>query len=140
MPFLHFFDGFRTSHELNTLTLVTDADLRAMIDDDLVRAHRARALNPEHPFIRGTAQNPDTFFQARETVNPFYARVPGMVQAAMDAFAKLTGRQYRLFDYEGPDDAERVVILMGSGAETARNTAATLRASGSWTNWHRATW
>src|ERR1700680_641118 len=101
VPFLHFFDGFRTSHELNTLTLVTDGDLRAMIDDDLVRAHRSRALNPEHPFIRGTAQNPDTFFQARETVNPFYARVPGIVQGAMDTFANLTGRQYRLFDYEG---------------------------------------
>jgi pyruvate-ferredoxin/flavodoxin oxidoreductase len=100
VPFLHFFDGFRTSHELNTLTLLSDAELRAMIDDDLVRAHRNRALTPEHPFIRGTAQNPDTFFQARETVNPFYARTPGIVQAAMDAFAKLTGRQYHLFDYE----------------------------------------
>jgi pyruvate-ferredoxin/flavodoxin oxidoreductase len=130
VPFLHFFDGFRTSHELNTLTLLSDADLRAMIDDDLVRAHRARALNPEHPFIRGTAQNPDTFFQARETVNPFYAATPVIVQAAMDDFAKLTGRQYRLFDYEGPDDAERVLILMGSGGETARDTAAALRNSG----------
>jgi len=130
VPFVHFFDGFRTSHELNTLTLLNDADLRALIDDELVRAHRARALNPEHPFIRGTAQNPDTFFQARETVNPFYARVPGIVQAAMDALAKRTGRQYRLFDYEGPDDAERVVILMGSGAETARGTAEALRQAG----------
>ena len=130
VPFLHFFDGFRTSHELNTLTLLSDAELRAMIDDELVRAHRARALNPEHPFIRGTAQNPDTFFQARETVNPFYARLPGMVQAIMDAFANLTGRQYRLFDYQGPDDAERVVILMGSGAETARGTAEALRQGG----------
>ena len=88
MPFLHFFDGFRTSHEVNTLTLLSDAQIRAMIDDDLVRAHRARALNPEHPFMRGTAQNPDTFFQARETVNPFYARTPGIVQAAMDHFAE----------------------------------------------------
>jgi pyruvate-ferredoxin/flavodoxin oxidoreductase len=130
VPFLHFFDGFRTSHELNTLTLLSDADLRAMIDDELVRAHRARALNPEHPFIRGTAQNPDTFFQARETVNPFYAAVPGIVQATMDAFAELTGRQYRLFDYEGPDDAERVIVLMGSGAETARDTATALRNKG----------
>jgi pyruvate-ferredoxin/flavodoxin oxidoreductase len=130
VPFLHFFDGFRTSHELNTLTLLSDAELRAMIDDDLVRAHRARALNPEHPFIRGTAQNPDTFFQARETVNPFYARVPGIVQEAMDAFAHLTGRQYSLFDYEGPDDAERVIILMGSGVETARGTAEALRRMG----------
>jgi len=130
IPFLHFFDGFRTSHELNTLTLLSDADLRATIDDELVRAHRARALNPEHPFIRGTAQNPDTFFQARETVNPFYSRVPGIVQAAMDVLAKRTGRQYRLFDYEGADDAERVVILMGSGAETARGTAEALRQAG----------
>ena len=130
VPFLHFFDGFRTSHELNTLTLLSDATLRAMIDDERVRAHRARALNPEHPFIRGTAHNTDTFFQARETVNPFYAKVPGAVQAVMDAFAKLTGRQYRLFDYEGPDDAERVVILMGSGAETARGTAEALRRAG----------
>ncbi len=130
VPFIHFFDGFRTSHEVNTLTLLSDAEIRAMIDDDLVRAHRARALNPEHPFIRGTAQNPDTFFQARETVNPFYVRVPGIVQSTMDAFAKLGGRQYRLFDYEGPDDAERVVILMGSGAETARATVAALRQAG----------
>ncbi len=130
VPFLHFFDGFRTSHELNTLTLLTDAQIRAMIDDALVRAHRARALNPENPFIRGTAQNPDTFFQGREAVNPFYARVPGIVQSAMDDFAKLTGRQYHLFDYEGPADAERVLVLMGSGAETARETAAALRAAG----------
>ncbi len=130
VPFLHFFDGFRTSHEVNTLTLLSDAQIRAMIDDDLVRAHRARALGPEHPFVRGTAQNPDTFFQARETVNPFYARTPGIVQAAMDRLAGLTGRQYHLFDYEGPADAERVIVLMGSGAETARDTAAALRESG----------
>ena len=102
----------------------------AMIDDDLVRAHRARALNPEHPFIRGTAHNPDTFFQARETVNPFYAALPGIVQAEMDRFAAMTGRQYHLFDYDGPADAERVVVLMGSGAETARETAAALCARG----------
>jgi pyruvate-ferredoxin/flavodoxin oxidoreductase len=94
VPFLHFFDGFRTSHELNTLNLLSDADIRAMIDDDLVRAHRNRALNPEHPFIRGTAQNPDTFFQARETVNPFYARCRPSCSRSMDRFAKLTGRQY----------------------------------------------
>ena len=100
-----------------------------MIDDDLVRAHRARALDPEQPFVRGTAHNPDTFFQARETVNPFYAALPGIVQAAMDRFAALTGRQYHLFDYDGPADAERVVVLMGSGAETARETAAALRAA-----------
>ena len=102
VPFVHFFDGFRTSHEINTLSVLSDAEIRAMIDDDLVRAHRARALNPEHPFIRGTAHNPDTFFQARETVNPFYAQLPEIVQASMDSFARLTGRQYRLFDYRGP--------------------------------------
>ena len=127
VPFIHFFDGFRTSHEVNALILLSDAEIRTMIDDDLVRAHRARSLNPEHPFIRGTAHNPDTFFQARETVNPFYAKAPGIVQSTMDAFAKLTGRQYRLFEYEGPGDAERIIILMGSGAETARTTAVALR-------------
>src|ERR1700690_4495929 len=111
IPFIHFFDGFRTSHEINTLTLLGEAEIRAMIDDDLVRAHRARALNPEHPFVRGTAHNPDTFFQARETVNPFYAQAPGIVQAVMDRFSKLTGRQYHLFEYDGPADAERVVVL-----------------------------
>ncbi len=130
VPFLHFFDGFRTSHEINTLTLVDDADIRAMIDDATVRAHRSRALNPENPFVRGTAQNPDTFFQGRETVNPFYAATPEIVEKAMDDFAKLTGRQYRLFDYDGAKDAERVVILMGSGAETARDTAAALNKAG----------
>ncbi|HVW69361.1 MAG TPA: pyruvate:ferredoxin (flavodoxin) oxidoreductase [Steroidobacteraceae bacterium] len=130
VPFIHFFDGFRTSHELNTLSLLSDADIRAMIDDDCVRAHRARALDPEHPFIRGTAHNPDTFFQARETVNPFYAQLPDTVQSVMDQFAERTGRHYRLFDYEGPDDAERVVILMGSGSETARQTGAALRRAG----------
>jgi pyruvate-ferredoxin/flavodoxin oxidoreductase len=130
VPFVHFFDGFRTSHEVSTLTLVDDAKIRAMIDDELVRTHRARALNPEHPFIRGTAQNPDTFFQGREAVNPYYAATPDIVQGAMDQFAKLTGRRYRLFDYEGPDDAERVVVVMGSGAEVARETAAALRRAG----------
>jgi pyruvate-ferredoxin/flavodoxin oxidoreductase len=130
VPFLHFFDGFRTSHEVNTLELVPDEAIRAMIDDDLVRAHRARALDPEHPVIRGTAHNPDTFFQARETSNPFYAALPGYVQAAMDKFAGLTGRQYRLFEYDGAPDAERVIVLMGSGAETARETAAALVARG----------
>src|SRR6516162_3134035 len=93
VPFLHFFDGFRTSHEVNTLELLSDAQIRAMIDDELVHAHRARALDPEHPFVRGTAHNPDTFFQARETVNSFYAHTPAIVQAVMDRFAKLTGRQ-----------------------------------------------
>jgi len=130
VPFLHFFDGFRTSHEVNTLELLEDSDIRAMIDDQTVRAHRMRALNPEHPFIRGTAQNPDTFFQEREAVNPFYAKTPAITQAAMDRFAALTGRKYHLFDYEGPADAERVLVLMGSGAETARETAAALQRAG----------
>jgi pyruvate-ferredoxin/flavodoxin oxidoreductase len=126
VPFLHFFDGFRTSHEINTLTLVDDATVRAMIDDDMVRAHRERALNPEHPFIRGTAQNPDTFFQGRESANTFYAEVPAIVEEAMTRFEALTGRPYRLFDYDGPDDAERVVMLMGSGSEVLRETVADL--------------
>ncbi len=130
VPFLHFFDGFRTSHEVNTLDLIEEVDIRAMIDDDLVRAHRARALAPERPMVRGTAHNPDTFFQARETANPFYAATPGHVQAAMDRFAALTGRQYRLFDYHGAPDAERVLVLMGSGAQTARETADALLACG----------
>ena len=130
VPFLHFFDGFRTSHEVNKITLLSDAQIRAMIRQDLVRAHRNRALNPEHAFVRGTAHNPDTFFQARETVNPFYARVPAIVQATMDRFAALTGRAYKLFDYDGPPDAERIIVLMGSGAETTRETAAFLRKTG----------
>ncbi len=130
VPILHFFDGFRTSHEVNTLTLLDDAEIRALIDDDLVRAHRARALDPEHPVVRGTAHNPDTFFQARETVNPFYAAMPGHVQAAMDRLAAVTGRRYSLFAYDGPADAERVLVVMGSGAETARETAQVLRTRG----------
>ena len=130
IPFLHFFDGFRTSHEINTITVLSDAQIRAMIRDDLVRAHRARALTPEHPVVRGTAHNADTFFQARETVTPFYARVPAIVQATMERFAALTGRAYKLFEYEGRPDAERVIVLMGSGAETARATAAFLRDAG----------
>jgi pyruvate-ferredoxin/flavodoxin oxidoreductase len=130
VPFLHFFDGFRTSHELNTLTLLTDGEIRAMIRDDLVRAHRSRALNPETPFIRGTAHNPDTFFQAREAVNPYYIEVADIVEAAMHRFGALTGRNYRLFEYEGAPDAERVVVLMGSGSETVRETVAALRKSG----------
>ena len=130
VPFLHFFDGFRTSHELNTLDLLGDDDIRSMIDDDLVRAHRARGLSPEHPFIRGTAQNSDTFFQAREAVNPYHERTPGIVEGAMKRFAARTGRRYRLFEYEGAPDADRVLILMGSAAETARAAAAVLRAAG----------
>ncbi len=130
VPFIHFFDGFRTSHELNTFSLLDDSDIRAMIDDDLVRAHRARALDPEHPFVRGTAHNPDTFFQTREAVNPFYAATPGIVDEAMQRFEKLVGRRYRPFDYVGAPDAERVLILMGSGAETACETVKALAARG----------
>jgi pyruvate-ferredoxin/flavodoxin oxidoreductase len=130
VPFLHFFDGFRTSHELNTLILLSDEEMRSMISEDLVRAHRARALSPEHPFIRGTAHNPDTFFQVREAVNPYYAKVPAIVESAMNRFATLTGRAYRLCEYEGAPDAERVIVVMGSGAETSLETAKALCARG----------
>ncbi|MBO0731112.1 MAG: pyruvate:ferredoxin (flavodoxin) oxidoreductase, partial [Acidimicrobiaceae bacterium] len=130
VPFVHFFDGFRTSHELNTIELLSDEDLRALIPEDLVRAHRARAMSPERPFVRGTAQNPDVYFQARETVNPFYVRVPGVVQSAMDRLGERTGRHYRLVDYFGHPQAERVLVLMGSGAETARRTVEFLEERG----------
>jgi pyruvate-ferredoxin/flavodoxin oxidoreductase len=130
VPFLHFFDGFRTSHEIDKIEQLTTEDLRAMIDDSLVRAHRQRALSPEHPFIRGTAQNPDVYFQARESVNPYYASCPAIVQKTMDKFAVLVGRQYHLFDYAGAPDAERVIVLMGSGAETVQATAEYLIAQG----------
>ncbi|HNS49728.1 MAG TPA: pyruvate:ferredoxin (flavodoxin) oxidoreductase [Anaerolineae bacterium] len=130
VPFVHFFDGFRTSHEINKVEELTDDDLRAMIDEDLVLAHRSRALNPEQPFIRGTAQNPDVFFQAREAVNPFYERTPAIVQKTMDKFAALTGRHYHLFDYVGAPDAERVVVMMGSGAEVAHETVENLLGEG----------
>jgi pyruvate-ferredoxin/flavodoxin oxidoreductase len=130
IPFLHFFDGFRTSHEVTKIEQLTDDDLRTMVDDDLVRAHRARALSPEHPFIRGTAQNPDVYFQARETVNSYYEAVPGIVDEAMQKFARLTGRYYSLFDYVGDPDAERVIIIMGSGGETAEATVRHLAAGG----------
>ncbi len=122
VPFLHFFDGFRTSHEINKVEELTKADMQIMIDDDLVRAHRQRALSPEDPVVRGTAQNPDVFFQARETVNPYYMKAPQIVQESMDKFAELTGREYHLFDYVGAPDAERVVVIMGSGAEAAHET------------------
>ena len=122
VPFMHFFDGFRTSHEVSKIFQITDDELRTLIDDDLVRAHRARGLTPEHPVLRGTAQNPDVYFQARETVNPFYDATPAIVQAMMDEFAKVTGRHYNLFDYVGHPEAERVVIIMGSGADTAEAT------------------
>ncbi|MFQ5857351.1 MAG: pyruvate:ferredoxin (flavodoxin) oxidoreductase [Anaerolineae bacterium] len=122
VPFLHVFDGFRTSHEVMKIEQLTDDDIRAMIDDELVRAHRRRGLSPDRPFMRGTAQNPDVFFQARETVNPYYLAAPGIVQKAMDKFATLLGRQYHLFDYVGAPDADRVIMLMGSGCETAEDT------------------
>src|SRR5512142_103937 len=118
VPFVHFFDGFRTSHELNTIDVLDDDDLRALVSEALVREHRARALSPERPFIRGTAQNPDVYFQARETVNPFYARVPDLVQEAMDELGERTDRRYRLVDYSGDPTAERVLVMMGSGGET----------------------
>jgi pyruvate-ferredoxin/flavodoxin oxidoreductase len=130
VPFVHFMDGFRTSHEVNTIVTLSDAQIREMIDDDLVRAHRQRALCPERPVTRGTAQNPDTFFQARETANPYYLATPAIVQRVMDRFAALTGRQYRLFRYDGHAEAERVVIVMGSAAETLRATVAHLNAHG----------
>ncbi len=123
VPFLHFFDGFRTSHEVNKIEALSDDDLRAMIDDASVIATRERGLSPDRPMIRGTAQNPDVYFQARETVNPYYDKCPGIVQNVMERFAQLTGRNYRLFDYAGAEDAERIIILMGSGAETAEETA-----------------
>ncbi|MBK8464063.1 MAG: pyruvate:ferredoxin (flavodoxin) oxidoreductase [Nigerium sp.] len=118
VPFLHFFDGFRTSHELNTLDMLSDDDLRAYVPEELILDHRRRALSPEHPYIRGTAQNPDTYFQSRETVNPFYDRVPGIVTTAMDEFAELTGRRYRLVEYHGAPDADRVLVIMGSAGQT----------------------
>ncbi len=130
VPFLHFFDGFRTSHEVTTMERLTDDDLRALVPEELVREHRARALTPERPFIRGTAQNPDVYFQARETVNPYYAKVGGIVQEAMDALAERTGRAYRLVEYSGHPEATRVVVIMGSGGVTARETVASLAAAG----------
>ena len=130
VPFVHFFDGFRTSHELNTAELLTDEDLRALVPEDLVRAHRDRALSPERPFIRGTAQNPDVHFQARETVNPFYARLGGAVEDAMARLGERTGRHYGLADYTGHPEAERVLVVMGSGGETVRETVAWLTARG----------
>ena len=123
VPFIHFFDGFRTSHEVNKIEQLTIDEMREMINEQLVRDHRARALSPDNPFVRGTAHNPDVFFQARETVNPFYNACPEIVQKTMDKFAGLVGRQYHLFDYVGAPDAERVIVVMGSGAETTGETA-----------------
>lgn len=130
VPFLHFFDGFRTSHEESKVELLTPEDMRSLINDDLVRAHRKRALSPDRPFIRGTAQNPDVFFQARETVNSYYLTCPDMVQKVMDKFEKVVGRRYELFQYFGAEDAERIIVLMGSGAETAEETVEYLMKQG----------
>lgn len=117
IPFVHFFDGFRTSHEINKIERLAHATVRALIDDDLVRAHRDRALNPDHPVIRGTSQNPDVYFQGRESVNPWYQALPGVMETVMARFAALTGRRYGLFEYVGAPDAERVILLMGSGSQ-----------------------
>ena len=130
VPFIHFFDGFRTSHEIQKIEEVSYDVMKEMVDDDLVRAHRARGLTPENPVVRGTAQNPDVYFQSREGVNKYYEAVPEIVQKEMDKFAKLTGRQYHLFDYVGSPDAEKVIVIMGSGAETCDETVEALIAKG----------
>ena len=130
IPFIHFFDGFRTSHEVSKIELLDESVLRALIDDRLIAAHRANSMTPDKPVLRGTAQNPDVFFQGREAANGFYSACPGIVQKVMDEFAELTGRQYNLFDYFGAADAERVIVLMGSGCETAHETVEHLIAQG----------
>lgn len=130
VPFLHFFDGFRTSHEVLKIQQLTDDQMRAIVTDDLVRKHRERALSPDHPVLRGSAQNPDVFFQAREAGNRFYTACPGIVQGVMDEFAKVTGRSYKLFEYVGSPNAERVIVMMGSGAETAHETVEYLVSKG----------
>jgi len=130
VPFINFFDGFRTSHEINKIQLIGDDVIHQMIPDALIHAHRARALNPDNPFIRGTAQNPDVYFQGREASNPYYLALPEIVQTCMDELAAATGRQYHLFDYHGADDAESVIVIMGSGAETVIETIDVLNAAG----------
>jgi pyruvate-ferredoxin/flavodoxin oxidoreductase len=130
IPFVHFFDGFRTSHELQKIEELTFDDMRAMIDNNLVSAFRARSMSPDHPMLKGTAQNPDVYFQGRETVNPYYEKCPSFVQKAMDQFAKIVGRQYRLFDYYGAPDAERIIIIMGSGCDTVHETVDYLNKKG----------
>jgi pyruvate-ferredoxin/flavodoxin oxidoreductase len=130
IPFLHYFDGFRTSSEVQKVHELSQDDMRFMINDELVRAHRARALSPDHPVLRGTAQNPDVFFQGRETVNPYYDKVAGILQNQFDKFAKQTGRQYNLFDYVGAPDAERVVVMMGSACDTMHELIEHLVAQG----------
>jgi pyruvate-ferredoxin/flavodoxin oxidoreductase len=130
IPFIHFFDGFRTSHEVSKIKLIPDDVIRAMIDDELVYAHRQRGLTPENPVLRGTAQNPDVYFQARETVNPFYDKTSAIVQDAMNQFAELTGRQYHLYEYYGAPDATRVTVLMGSGCDAVHETVDHLNQQG----------
>ncbi len=130
IPFIHFFDGFRTSHEVSKIQLLDEDVMRQMIDEHLVFEHRSRALTPDHPFIRGTSQNPDVYFQGRESVNRYYEALPAILQERMDQFAALTGRPYHLFDYVGAEDAERVIILMGSGAETAHESVDYLTTQG----------
>jgi len=130
VPFLHFFDGFRTSHEVSKIAMLPDDVLRAMVEEEAISAHRRRALTPDHPVLRGTAQNPDVYFQAREACNPYYAALPAIVQETMDEFAELTGRSYHLFDYFGDAKAERVLVLMGSGVETVRETVEYLNRRG----------
>ncbi|GAB4124518.1 MAG: pyruvate:ferredoxin (flavodoxin) oxidoreductase [Roseiflexaceae bacterium] len=130
IPFLHFFDGFRTSHQISKIDPLSDDDLRALVNDDLIRAHRQRGLAPEHPSIRGTAQNPDVYFQGRETVNRFYQQIPTTIEQLFATLATRTGRNYQLVEYRGAADAERVIILIGSAAETAAETAEILAAQG----------
>jgi pyruvate-ferredoxin/flavodoxin oxidoreductase len=130
IPFIHFFDGFRTTHEVNKAELVEDEVMQEMMPQALIRAHRERAMSPDRPVIRGTSQNPDIYFQGRETVNTYYKETPGIVQKIMDKFAKLTGRQYHLFDYYGAEDAEKVIMLMGSSADAAKETVAKLNTTG----------
>ncbi|MCL4477288.1 MAG: pyruvate:ferredoxin (flavodoxin) oxidoreductase [Nitrospirae bacterium] len=130
IPFVHFFDGFRTSHEVQKIEELAFDDMRAMIDDDHVIAHRMRALTPDRPMLRGTAQNPDVYFQGRETVNRFYDATAAIVQKVMDKFAGVVGRQYKLFDYYGDPEAERVIVIMGSGGETVLSTINALNAKG----------
>jgi len=122
IPFIHFFDGFRTSHEISKVELLSDDDLRSMIDDELIIQHRERALSPDHPVIRGTAENPDVFFQSRERANTYYINCPDITQRVMDNFSKLIGRSYKLFEYHGAPDAESVIVLMGSGSEVVHET------------------
>ncbi len=130
IPFLHFFDGFRTSHEVNKIEILTNEELKSFIPIELVIAHRKKALTPDNPVLRGTAQNPDVYFQARETVNPFYLACPDITQRVMDEFGQMTGRQYQLFEYHGDPQAERIIVLMGSGCETVHETVDYLNQQG----------